>query len=531
MAFHIKIADIYFHPEPSHIFYKIGECLIACDKGTKHGNFTDKQIFPLMQKVAENVSKQPQKKSSFPQLQTIKAQDQNAILEVLGDVYSKLAKSPITDKMIAETLEAFFANLPGENLVHDLLIKIFNVFFIQFLSARAAQRIQNLYDLHDILEFLKRHKIKLKFEAVLCKTIIGISYRDDARGGGAFYDHYTLQLITKQPTAMIYNGGNVKLSDIEEPIYSNAFGLLYGIEDNGKKIPSVIHLPESPYTDTQQWGLLFIPGRPREKPNESKSRREVHEQRKKGEQLMIQQAKMIGRPVLAVCAGSWELYQSFGGDIVSVEGHTGLMPSINYNGRVINNVPKHHVRVRRNTILAGALYANMDIPDTVIPVMPVNSVHWDAPSKKVPKYLEITACTINAPHEYSEADTVEAFETKFGVPMVGIQWHPEAFANANMQGPYPKVNQDLINYMQKAGVTFLNRQKVVTQLQKKSEQDRINAKIMKAQQNLPELERKLDQKFYENFSIFAVNKNKPLQVEKTEEEILEPVSLTASFGG
>ena len=49
-------------------------------------------------------------------------------------------------------------------------------------------------------------------------------------------------------------------------------------------------------------------------------------------------------------------------------------------------------------------------------------------------------------------DSVEAFETKFGVPMLGIQWHPEAFN----PGENPR-QESIFKFIKEAGHTYLNR--------------------------------------------------------------------------
>eukprot|EP01130_Rhizamoeba_saxonica_P014780 TRINITY_DN6492_c0_g1_i1.p1 TRINITY_DN6492_c0_g1~~TRINITY_DN6492_c0_g1_i1.p1 ORF type:complete len:128 (-),score=11.96 TRINITY_DN6492_c0_g1_i1:55-438(-) len=50
----------------------------------------------------------------------------------------------------------------------------------------------------------------------------------------------------------------------------------------------------------------------------------------------------------------------------------------------------------------------------------------------------------------TQTDTIEAFETKYGSPCIGVQWHPEAY-----YGYKDQTHLELINYMVLAGEAYI----------------------------------------------------------------------------
>lgn len=61
--------------------------------------------------------------------------------------------------------------------------------------------------------------------------------------------------------------------------------------------------------------MLFIPGMPRGMESEERSQYE---------QQLIKDARNRGVPILAICAGSWQLWQAFGGGLKDVQDHNSV---------------------------------------------------------------------------------------------------------------------------------------------------------------------------------------------------------------
>jgi len=179
-------------------------------------------------------------------------------------------------------------------------------------------------------------------------------------------------------------------------------------------------------------------------------------------------AKNRGIPILAVCAGSWRLLESFGGKVRTLE--------IEPRGRHKAKETKDTWKITNALNMVGGKtlvqlmlskrYQEMRPPSGVpmitvtspegetrllSTVEGVNSTHWAvastsrspeirlttpegvsrvlvehgpqtlAPGTDDPsRLLEISALDV-------DTDTVEAFESLYGAPTMGIQWHPESY--------------------------------------------------------------------------------------------------------
>lgn len=299
------------------------------------------------------------------------------------------------------------------------------------------------------------------------KSPVAISYRDEGNGKGAFYDHYTVRRITHTLTVM---GTPPTMSTETFASYRN-----YLAGYNKLALSLNADLPESYPSVFEYAGLLFIPGRARE--TEDK-RPAVHEARSKHEQKLIREAILHGQPILAVCAGSWQLWEYFGGHTVNVTDHNygAGMPRILNNGKVGYNKQIHRIKITENSLLAASMGYTAETVQQARPS--VNSVHWAAPDmSSTPDALIVTAHAVRdnliAPNSRQggimavQANTAEAFETKQGAPMLGVQWHPEAY-NADDKASMSSKNQlAILQYMAQAGHTYQNRRRVVQELQNK----------------------------------------------------------------
>ena len=287
--------------------------------------------------------------------------------------------------------------------------------------------------------------------------VVAISYRDDGAGKGAFFDHFTLRNLTGWITQMTHE------ATINTIDFSNYVNYRNGHEMYG--LPMNLDLPALATDDAENAAFLFIPGYTRDADDKQTL---THQTRINYEKELIAKAKTRGQPVLAVCAGSWTLWQAFGGQVIPVADHNygGAMPRLSKSEpKICNNKMIHRVDPKPHSFLSGA----MGFKEIITEKPMVNSVHWNAPDnapEKVPTTLEITATSVKdneiAPlsrqaNQMQPDDSSEGFETKFGVPMLGIQWHPEAFNPGENQR-----QASIFKFMKKAGETYLNR-KVLNQ--------------------------------------------------------------------
>lgn len=284
---------------------------------------------------------------------------------------------------------------------------------------------------------------------------IAISYREESHGKCAFFDHFTLRVMTGYQT-VICKPDDKSIINIAN--YIN----LRGGDPTKYALPLNPDIPTTVDDWAKQSGFIFIPGYTRKS---DKDQPADHVKRVKYEKELINKARLRGQPVLAVCAGSWTLWENYGGCVVSVSDHNygGAMPRLStVSPCVSNNKMIHQVTPTRGSYLAGAIQSNASFA--------VNSVHWKAPkenaSASVMNLLEVSAYSKQddelAPHSrqghiMKPENCVEAFETKYGVPMIGIQWHPEAF---NPREKDHKIHKSIFDFMVSAGKTYLNRQKL-----------------------------------------------------------------------
>lgn len=173
-----------------------------------------------------------------------------------------------------------------------------------------------------------------------------------------------------------------------------------------------------------------------------------HTTRAKYELLLLEIARNRGIPVLAVCAGSWRLLESYNGKVRTLDVKTRARHKAEDSSKTWGL--KHGVRVRGNTMLRSLVAGGRDSDRDVDGV---NSTHWAvaatdatpaittvgtmtypslarrpppdgqtaAPKSHPADWLEVSAVDRDSPH------TVEAFESLYGAPTMGIQWHPESY--------------------------------------------------------------------------------------------------------
>ncbi|OJX14055.1 MAG: hypothetical protein BGO77_01690 [Caedibacter sp. 37-49] len=286
---------------------------------------------------------------------------------------------------------------------------------------------------------------------------IVIAFRDEGSGKGAFYDHYTVQKATKYPT-LISAHPKMRLKSLKDHSKTITYRLKHGVEQEGQVIPESID-------NFSDQGLLFIPGRIRD--NEFEPVRKEHEEN------ILKQARLRGQPILAVCAGSWRLWEALGGKLEEVSDHSygGGMIRLNEMGKIGYNKQIHRIKVESNTLLNDIMNISKETDRPS-----VNSVHWKAPSeKKIPSLVRVSAKAVAdnkiAPNTRQgtqmkpQNDTIEAFENQYGAPLLGIQWHPEAYTKNDSDEMTPDKHIAILEFMAKAGQAYHHKRLMLKELE------------------------------------------------------------------
>lgn len=318
---------------------------------------------------------------------------------------------------------------------------------------------------------LKALKAILNQQTQAPEAAIAIPYRNDSEGRGALYDHRGIQAAAKKPTGILNKGiyhSNLK-SQIERFQYQMKFG--EQLDSTFHKYPPLLSEIETNY------GLLLLPGvsmKDFESPH--------YEERKKYEMNLIKNARMVGQPILSICGGCWVLYQQYGGQITEVTDHAyraGMPRLSDVTGKIGNNKQIHRIAIKEGENLLRAAFGLRKNDDNCLPV---NSVHSYAPDpSNIPSGLEITAISVqddelspvsakanNLEKEKMkpQSNTIEAFESTHGAPVLGVQWHPEAYTGKNEGEVFAENQMNLIRFMALAGQAFLNKQKLLAEFKK-----------------------------------------------------------------
>jgi putative glutamine amidotransferase len=168
-----------------------------------------------------------------------------------------------------------------------------------------------------------------------------------------------------------------------------------------------------------------------------------HASRSKYELKLIALARSAGIPTIAICAGSWRLLESYGGEVETLpkserDLHKAADPTKTWD-------IGHGVETKPGSMLSDMMGGK----EGAKPMTNVNSTHWAVASEDYGRLRhkqghEQWPATLLEPSAFSsgteetsqkglEMRTVEAFETTSGVPTLGVQWHPEAYL-PGMQG-------------------------------------------------------------------------------------------------
>ncbi|EDV26399.1 uncharacterized protein TRIADDRAFT_54342 [Trichoplax adhaerens] len=302
---------------------------------------------------------------------------------------------------------------------------------------------------------------------------------------GSFYDHYLTRKITNHVTATIIVEGMIRTQPEGQPdlhpihILNNYHQQLSYNLDNHANWPE--YILDDELGQDQSFGLLLIPGMARKTieklPNHCQLRQEL-------ESRAIRKARLRGQPILGICAGSWRIWEIFGELYVAtpngyelrrtlqlqdVQDHMYYrMTSLSSLGETVgNNEMVHYVLIQQDSLLSCIMDFQLDAE---VQKIPVNSVHWKSPVDADHPVLSVSAISIgncNAKHRHGEMmqpeeEIVEAFESKYGAPVIGIQWHPEAFYNNTNVEFHPNSQLNVLKFMTKAGDAYQSKRAFLT---------------------------------------------------------------------
>lgn len=307
------------------------------------------------------------------------------------------------------------------------------------------------------------------------KESIAISYRLEGNhlGKAAFFDHFTLQKHTGFPTAVIHSSDTkIKVEHLKDYISTQTIDLPHSPIDTNTERPIPIELES--YLDG---GLLFVPGMTRDSYEKKPS---VHQIRMTFENEVLKDALRRGRPILAVCAGTWTLWEALGGNIKVVSDHNygGGMPRISAKGKMTYNKHIHDVVVKAGTLLQDMMALGEYVDERTLPV---NSIHWMAPDDShVPDNFEISAVskknanvsiqTRQQTEMSPDENTVEGFSSVLGAPIAGFVWHLEAF-DWSSESLADVANNKALLFMAKAGSAYKAKQDMLSEYKDKIQSD------------------------------------------------------------
>lgn len=156
------------------------------------------------------------------------------------------------------------------------------------------------------------------------------------------------------------------------------------------------------------------------------------------------------------------------------------MPGLSTSdGGVTHNIQMHRIQLTNEAVwlMAAMQLRNSQLQPTV------NSVHWQACDEaNIPRNVSISAVSIEdselAPYRHKEEEVkwapeenaIEAFEYNYGAPVLGIQWHAEAYfeKNESKKTEEEKKNCEqqryILQYINSAGHTYQMRVQLVSEI-------------------------------------------------------------------
>ncbi len=203
-----------------------------------------------------------------------------------------------------------------------------------------------------------------------------------------------------------------------------------------------------------------------------------HQSRSAYELRLLDMARARGIPIMAVCAGSWRLLELYGGEVRTLrrshsrDQHKASNPAQTWK-------LEHELRLMDGKVLSQ-LTETQEGGDSKI--TGINSTHWAAPTyddtpegRKLRSGIGVPSRWLSISAEDPDTLTVEAFESRYGVPVMGLQWHPEAYLPGmpgEMSGTEEArtLSYAIFEYMVFSAQTAQQRAELVASLKKHFEQ-------------------------------------------------------------
>lgn len=257
------------------------------------------------------------------------------------------------------------------------------------------------------------------------RPTIGIAWRDDGMGKGAFWDHYTLQKVLGMPTAIVNE------STVNPNVKNRTRRHLHTLATFEKTAMVSFPVASPKHAQTLQGiVLLVIPGVDR---RSDSLQRQYFEER-----LLCREYQRGTLPIVLLCGAVYRL-SALGIKIGAVSHHAnnGGMVRLNTQGKVVYNTSIHSVQTGTGD-RACAIWPE---PTT----FPVNSVHSEAVVDLGYRRGEFEVVARSTGVCLTDKGTVrktrgkdvmepqegaiEAIVTKdtSRAPVVAVQWHPEAY--------------------------------------------------------------------------------------------------------
>ena len=362
--------------------------------------------------------------------------------------------------------------LPSQLDLRPSQTKVLAPSMFLFLSDRAEKAEENFPDVlavkpSSVQAYARTHPMPKGGQAM-----IAVGHRIEADGKAAFYDHQTVRAATDVKTVSVY-GAHHDQAHLATYARSLPFQMYLSEGEMPARLDAHTEEGMTLLEALRGTGLLVIAGRA--------SKYEGHTAQNNFEADLIRQAMVRGQPVLAICAGCWPLWQYTPkqgkgeipmpkGKLKPVTGHAAgkMIYMSETHGRAVYNSQIHGVEIPEGTLLKAFSKTN---------TLRVNSVHSTAPDETfVPDLFQVSAWSKKdrelAPKNRhgdimdTKENTVEAFESKFGAPVLGIQWHPEAYgADSNTKGvkDAPK-HRSIIQDMTRAGQAYAYKRRLLEEL-------------------------------------------------------------------
>lgn len=203
-----------------------------------------------------------------------------------------------------------------------------------------------------------------------------------------------------------------------------------------------------------------------------------HQSRSTYELRLLEIARARGIPIIAVCAGSWRLLELYGGEVRTLrrsssrDQHKASNPAETWQ-------LEHELRLMDGKVISQ-LMETQEGGDSKI--TGINSTHWAVPTyddtpegRKLRDGTGTPSRWLSISAEDPNTLTVEAFESRYGVPVMGLQWHPEAYLPGmlgEMSGTEEAraLSRAIFEYMVFSAKTAQQRAELVASLNKHFEQ-------------------------------------------------------------